>query len=86
MNNFYTKKLIKGVVKYSDWEIVSNATIIIYICYLDDKNHHIKEEIGYTSTNENGKFSFCVNQYNLKNLEYIIEIFNPLNESNCKNK
>ena len=79
MKRKFIKNLIKGYVKYSDWEIVGNAVVIIYIRYQNEYNKWIKEEVGYTVTNEFGEFCFVLNQYNYKDLEYIIEVFEPLN-------
>ncbi len=72
------KCIISGTLKYSEFEKVRNAVVIVYRIEFSFANNISLIEAGYTTTNEHGEFHFTIDVERHRNVDYIIEFYDPL--------
>lgn len=75
----YKSRIITGTVVNYDEECVKNATVVLStLSYCDCCGVEIIENIGYTTTNDCGVYVFNINILDYINMDFILEVYNPL--------
>lgn len=74
-----SNRVISGnVVDYENRPIV-NATVMLFVNYIDIYCNEVSERLGYVTTDEYGRFAFTVDISKYNNSDFIVEVFKPLN-------
>lgn len=78
MSDDVKKCIISGTLRYSNWEKIENAVVIVYMREFNVECNCKLVEVGYTTTDENGDFMFIINVKKYKKVDYIIKVYEPL--------
>lgn len=72
-------RIINGTVRNYDDKCVANATVILSaLTYCSCCNENMIKRIGYTTTNEYGEYVFNIDILEYENVDFVLEVFNPL--------
>lgn len=72
------ERSIGGILTDSKGNYITNATVILYVSYIDICHDNIVKRLDYTTTDENGSFSFTIDLSKYMTSNFIVQAYSPI--------
>lgn len=72
------KRTIGGILTDPKGNYIINATVILYVSYIDRCHDNIVKILDYTTTDENGLFSFTIDLSKYMTSNFIVQAYSPI--------